>query len=236
MKNSANFKKILKFVAAVWFITTKMVSAQEKPVMHQLVQEVAENYVLQNATYDEFSEINISVRELDERVQVPACPVDLVANSSEQSLKQSNITVKVSCPSNGWFHYISAKIIELQEVVVVTDTTAPGTVLTKEHLKVIKMDKKRLRGGTFADKESLVGARLKRRTRMGNPITPRMLCFVCKGDSIVITAKLSGLEIKTGGIAQQDGNLGDTITVKNKRSKKLIEAEVANIREVRVQI
>lgn len=236
MKNLANFKKTLKMILIGSFIATNAMTAQAKPMMHLLVQDVAESYVFQNAEFDDFSEINISSKTLDERVQIPACPVDLEASSSPQSLRQSNITVKVSCPSNGWFHYMNVKLTELQDVIVVDDTLAPGTILTSQNVKIIKMDRKRLRGGTFADKEMVIGARLKRRTRDGLPVTSRMLCFVCKGDAIVITAKLSGLEIKTSGIAQQDGNIGDTISVKNKRSKKVIEAKVANVNEVRVQI
>lgn len=236
MKNLANFKKTLKIVFVASVIATNAVSAQAKPLMHQLVQEVAENYVFQNAEFDDFNEIEIHTRALDERVSIPACPVDLVASSSPQSLKQSNITVKVTCPSNGWFNYMSVTLIELQDVLVVQDTLSPGTILTSQNTKMVKMDKKRLRGGTFADKDLVMGARIKRRTREGLPITSRMLCFVCKGDAIVISAKLSGLEIKTSGIAQQDGNLGDTIPVKNKRSKKIIEAKVASVNEVTVQI
>ena len=236
MKNSANFKKSLNFILFAWFISSCVAVAQAKPVMHQLVQEVVESYVLQNASYDDFSEVEISVREFDERLNIPVCPVDIEAHASAQSLKQSNITVKVSCPTNGWFHYASVKMTELQDVVVTADTLSPNTLLTPGNLQVVKMDKKRLRGGTFTDIKSLVGARLKRRTRDGSPLTARMLCFVCKGDAIIISAKLSGLEIKTSGIAQQDGNIGDTITVKNKRSKKLIEAEVTTVNLVQVQI
>lgn len=236
MKNLANFKKTLKIVFAASVIATNAVSAQAKPLMHQLVQEVAENFVFQNAEFDDFNEIEIHTRQLDERVKIPACPVDLVPSSSPQSLKQSNITVKVTCPSNGWFNYVSVTLVELQDVLVVQDTLSPGTILTSNNTKMVKMDKKRLRGGTFADKELVMGARLKRRTREGLPVTSRMLCFVCKGDAIVISARLSGLEIKTSGIAQQDGNIGDTIPVKNKRSKKIIEARVASVNEVTVRI
>lgn len=236
MKNLANFKKTLKIVITGWFIATNVGTTQAKPIMHQLVEEVAETYVFQNAEFDDFSEIEISTKALDERIQIPACPVDLVPSSSKQALRQSNITVKVTCPSNGWFHYMSVKLVELQDVIVVNDTLSPGTILNSQNTRIVKMDKKRLRGGTFADIDLILGARLKRRTRDGMPITSRMLCFVCKGDAIVISAKLSGLEIKTSGVAQQDGNIGDTISVKNKRSKKVIEARVSSVNEVAVQI
>jgi flagella basal body P-ring formation protein FlgA len=63
-----------------------------------------------------------------------------------------------------------------------------------------------------------------------------MLCYVCKGDSIVINASIGGLSIKTNGVAQQDGNLGDTIMVRNSHSKKVIDAKVTKSSEVSVVI
>lgn len=236
MKNLANFKKTLKISLLGTFIATNIAAAQEKHLMHELVKEVAETYVYQHADFDDFNDVTIAVRAPDARIKIPACPVDLIASASKQSLKQSNVTVKVLCPSNNWFHYLSAKVTELQDVVIVNDTVSPGTLLTQHNISVVQMDKKRLRGGTFADVDSVVGARLKRRTRDGSPITSRMLCFVCKGDPVVITAKLSGLEIKTAGVAQQDGNVGDTIVVKNRKSKKLIDARVTTVKEVEVHI
>lgn len=236
MKNFANIKKTLKLSLMGWFITTNIAAAQEKHLMHDLVKETAEIYVYQNADVENINDVEITIRDVDERVHIPVCPVDLVASSSTQSLQQSNITVKISCPSNGWFYYMSVQVTEMQEVVVVSDTISPGTLLTESNLTIEKIDKRRLRGGTFSDKSEVIGARLKRRTRDGSPVTANMLCFVCKGDAIVITAKLSGLEIKTSGIALQDGNIGDTISVKNRRSKKQIEAQVANVNEVQVHI
>lgn len=236
MKNFANLKKTLKLSLIGWFIATNVAAAQAKDVMRELVEETAEIYVYQNADVDNINDVQISVRDIDERINIPACPVDLQASSSTQSLRQSNITVRVSCPSNGWFHYLSVSVTEMQEVVVLADTVSPGTLLTENNLTIEKVDKRRIRGGTFADIKEVVGARLKRRSRDGTTISPNMLCFVCKGDAVVITASLSGLEIKTSGVALQDGNIGDRISVQNRRSKKQLEAEVANVNEVRVQI
>lgn len=236
MKNFASIKKMLNLSLLGGFLATGTAAAQQNDIMHSLVKETAEIYVYQNAEVDNINDVEILVRDIDERIQIPACPVDLVASSSTQSLQQSHITVRVSCPSNGWFHYLSVSVTEMQEVVVLSDTVSPGTLLTENNLTIEKIDKRRLRGGTFADKQEVIGARLKRRSRDGSPVTANMLCFVCKGDAIVITASLSGLEIKTSGIALQDGNIGDTISVQNRRSKKQIEAQVANVNEVKVQI
>lgn len=156
--------------------------------------------------------------------------------STHNRFDQSSVTVKVRCPSNDWFIYLSVKVDEVQPVVVPNTALSPGTILTKENLQVVDVNKKRLRSTTYQSTEDLIGARLKRRSRPGQPISPNMLCFVCKGDAIVIVAQAGNMQIKTSGIAEQDGNIGDTIIVKNKRSKKRIGAKVVSIKQVEVQI
>lgn len=236
MKNLAYLMKTLQFFAATGFITTNTALAQENNSARLMVEMVAEQYVSANIITAPDSEVMITARNIDERVHIPACPVEMQAESTPESLKQANVTVKVFCPSNQWYHYLSVQVLETQDVVILRDNLAPGTLITKDLLETTKMDRKRLRGGTFADIEDVVGARVKRRARAGNPLTQKSVCFVCKGDAIVITASTGGLEIKTTGIAQEDGNIGDYILVKNRKSKKMVSAQVTTVKEVEVQI
>lgn len=236
MKNLADFMKTLKKILFFSFITTNVAQAQANNSAHLMVQDIAESYVAANIPFTESGEISIKSKTLDSRINIPACPVALEAQSSPESLRQSNVTVRVYCPSNNWFHYLNVKVTEMQDVVVVNDSLSPGTLIGSDDIKLVKIDRKRLRGGTFTSAEDVIGARLKRRIRMGTPLSSGMLCYVCKGDAIVITASLSGLEIKTSGIAQQDGNIGQTIMVKNKRSKKIIDAQVTSVKHVQVNI
>ena len=78
--------------------------------------------------------------------------------------------------------------------------------------------------------------RLKYRVREGQPVQSNMLCFVCKGDRITISARAAGMAVKTSGIAQQDGVIGDTIRVENSNSRKTVVAEVASTQEVVVNL
>ncbi len=236
MKNLADFMKTLKKIVFLSFIATICTHAQANNSAHLMVQDLAESYVAANITTSLDSQVEIKAKPLDTRILVPACPVAMEAHSSPESLRQTNVTVRVGCPSNNWFHYLNVQVTQLQNVVVVRDSLAPGAIITPDNVDLVKIDKRRLRGGTFADIQDVVGARLKRRLRDGTPVTSSMLCYVCKGDAIVITASLSGLEIKTTGIAQQDGNIGDTILVRNRKSQKMINAQVTTIKQVRVHI
>ena len=77
---------------------------------------------------------------------------------------------------------------------------------------------------------------MKRRVTDGQAIQSNMLCFVCKGDRITITAEIAGMEVKTAGIAQQDGVVGDNIKVINSSSQKAVIARVASPEEVVIHL
>ena len=227
--------KILKFPLIASLLSAPLLAQNDNFAMHNLVTNTAESYIRENISASPHSKITISAKKIDKRINIPVCPLPLTASTSNR-FDQSSVTVKVECPSNHWFIYLSVKVEEVQPVVVPNTALSPGTILTKDNLEIININKNRLRSTTYQEPETLIGARLKRRSRPGQPISPSMLCFVCKGDAIVIVAQASNVQIKTSGVAQQDGNIGDTIIVKNKRSKKRIGAKVVSIKQVEVQI
>lgn len=181
-------------------------------------------------------DLRILVREVDKRIDIPYCDTPYEFETNNNASQQSNISVKVSCSSTNWYLFVHASVTVIQEVVVTRDNLSPGTLLSKSNLKVIEVDKNRLRGSTFTTINEIVGARIKRRVRAGNIIDDRMLCFVCKGDRITIAAVSSGLSIKVYGVAQEDGILGDTIQVRNTSSDKLIYGKIASTSQVEVSI
>jgi len=204
--------------------------------IHQTIQHQAELYVQQNAFIDNSADVNIQAAEVDSRIHIPACKAPFQFESSDSSLKQSNVSVKVICPDTNWYLFTSVQVEQTKPVVVTSETMSPGALLTKKNLYIADIPINRLRGSTYSDTENLVGARLKRRVRPGQIINDGMLCFVCKGDKVTIIAVASGLSLKVSGIAQQDGNLGDTIRVQNSASKKTVSATVSSTSEVSIQI
>lgn len=236
MKNVYDSMNLFKLLLVGVFIVNSMTALAKENINHKLVIAAAEKYVSENIVASDLATLNISAKALDKRLKIPRCPLSLDAEASENALRQSNVSVKVSCKTNHWYIYVTVNVKETQPVIVAMDALSPGTLLTKDNVKIVEMEKKRLRSSTFADIDSVIGARLKRRIRPGQAISPEILCFVCKGDAIVITANISGLHIKTSGIAEQDGNIGDTIMVKNSKSKKIIDAQVTSVKRVEVHI
>ena len=204
---------------------------------HVRVEEGAKQYLLSQLTDNaQDTSIDVAIVKIDDRINIPDCPTGFQYNASQEALSQSYISVRVSCQNNEWYLFTSGQVTRTKEIVVTQGAVSPGTVLTSSNLTLAKVDVRRLRHTAFTALEALIGARMKRRVTNGQAIQSNMLCFVCKGDRITITAEVAGMEVKTAGIAQQDGVVGDNIKVLNASSRKAVIARVASPEEVVIHL
>ncbi|WP_026375655.1 flagellar basal body P-ring formation chaperone FlgA [Aestuariibacter salexigens] len=234
-------RQILNALCAITSLTVVPVSAfasttQAQKLDHQALQQQVEQYISDAIIRDSGETVAVDVSPIDERIDIPDCPAGVELTPMTELSTQSNISVRADCLSSDWYLFIPVRITRTQQVVIIADVLSPGAILTADNLQLADIDKRQLRTSTFDDVSSLIGARIKRRVRPGQALSPAMLCFVCKGDSVVISAETGGLNIKTSGVAEQDGNLGETIRVRNLRSNKLVHAKVASSGEVSVNI
>jgi flagella basal body P-ring formation protein FlgA len=236
MKKSHYYRTSRGLLAVIVGLYSCVTAATENNLTKQWLVSQAEQFVLDTLNPDNNKNIDVSVMPIDSRVKIPHCSSDIKFSSTSEALSQSNITVKAVCTENDWYMFLVVKSVETQSVVVLSSAVSPGTLLTKDNLEVVSMDKKRLRSTTFANIDQVLGARIKRRLTSGRPVESSNLCYVCKGDTVVISADSSGMKVKTSGIALEDGNMGETIQVKNRRSNKKIYAKVASTGRVEVNI
>lgn len=228
-----------KTLTAIALIMSSVVSFSSiaKDNLHRVVENGAKDYLVSQLT-DNTADTNIAVDivKIDDRINIPECPEGFQYHTSEESLRQSYVSVRVSCQNNDWYLFTSGQVSRTKDIVVTYGAVSPGTVLTSSNLTMASVDIKRLRYTTFTNIETLVGARMKRRATNGQAIQANMLCFVCKGDRITISAEVGKMKVKTAGIAQQDGVVGDNIQVLNASSKKTVIARVASVEKVVIQL
>jgi flagella basal body P-ring formation protein FlgA len=233
------YQALAKLFAITTCMYTGITAADENNLTNLSKQQLisqAEQFVSGQLNPDGNKTIDVNAMPIDKRVHVPACHSDLTFSSSPEALSQSNVTVKAQCNDNNWYMFMVVKATETQSVVVISRAVSPGTLLTSDNLHVVKMDKKRLRSSTFADIKDVAGARIKRRVSAGRPVDPNNLCYVCKGDRVTISAGTSRMRVKTSGVALEDGSMGETIQVKNRRSNKKIYARVASTGQVEISM
>lgn len=231
-----HFQTLIKFLPFALCIVTNIAKADAGNLIRQQFTQQAEQFVLSQLNPDNSKNIEIAAIPIDKRIQIPVCSNPVNFSASPEALSQSNITVKAMCSDNNWYMYLVIKAVEIQPVVVFSSAVSPGTLITASNTHVVNMNKKRLRSSTFADIKDVIGARIKRRVSAGRPVNPNNLCYVCKGDSVTISAGTSSMRVKTTGIALEDGNMGETIQVKNRSSNKKVYARVASTGQVEINI
>jgi flagella basal body P-ring formation protein FlgA len=230
------YQALASMIAIITCMYTGITAADENNLTKQQLIIEAEQFVLSQLDPNSNKTIEVVTMPIDKRVQIPICSSTLIFSSSPEALSQSNVTVKAQCSDNDWYMFMVVKATETQPVVVISSAVSPGTLLTTDNIHIVNMNKKRLRRSTFADIEDVVGARIKRRVSAGRPVNPNNLCFVCKGDSVTISAGNPSMRVKTSGVALEDGRMGETIQVKNRRSNKKIHARVSSTGQVEIGI
>lgn len=228
---------VFGLAVVIFTIFSGFCAAATSPTPQEKLAMNAADYLtsqLDDRYYDE--KVIVSVTPIDERITIPACPGGFSFHTDPDSLTQSYISVRAMCNSSDWYLFTNAQVTRTRQVVVTVGMISPGTILTSQNLQVADIDVNRIRHTAFESVEALLGARMKHRVRDGQPVQSNMLCFVCKGDRITISAEVGGMQVKTAGIAQQDGVPGDAIEVLNASSRKAIIAEVASTQKVVIHL
>lgn len=236
MKKLYYYQALVRLLTVTCCFFSVIAAADENNLTKQLLIEQAEYFVLNQLDTTHQKNISVKAMPIDKRIKIPSCGTPFNFSASEDALNQSNVTVKADCHSSDWYMFLVVKATITQPVVVISSAVSPGTLLTRNNVKIVNMDKKRIRTSTFADINEVLGAKIKRRLMPGRPVSPSNLCYVCKGDNVTIIAAAAGMQVKTSGVALEDGNMGETIRVKNTRSSKKVHARVASTNRVEISI
>ena len=116
----------------------------------------------------------------------------------------------------------------LAEVAVSARTLRRGTILGESDIELRYQDISRLKEPVFST-DDLIGKRLKRTTRLGEPLEKYRVEFpplVKRGEQVMIRARSTGLTLTAAGEARQDGRAGETIAVRNSSSRKEVLCRV----------
>ncbi|GHF80169.1 flagellar basal body P-ring formation chaperone FlgA [Thalassotalea marina] len=215
----------------VWFT-----SVDAKTLSHEEIKAFAKQYVENNLPSIAQGKRIVTPADLDPRITIKPCSEPLQANIPE-NYRSRNVNVKIFCSgSTPWYIYLPVNVSTEIPVLVAQTKIEKGTVLDEENVAIVWKPQHQTRGEVMEDATSVYGAKSKRSLIEGTVITKKMFCVVCKGDTVTILAKSDSLMIKTQGIAQTSGVIGQQIRVKNKRSGRSITARVNTINQVAINL
>ncbi|MBN0986793.1 flagellar basal body P-ring formation protein FlgA [Amphritea sp. ZJ14W] len=139
--------------------------------------------------------------------------------------RATRITAKAICNQPVWTIFISATIEQWQPVVVSSRALSKGTILGDSDIYLKEYDTKSLSSAYFTNPGELIGREVKRSLASNQIISPTLVekrLLIRKGDLVYIEARKGAMTVRMTGTAEQDGSLGEQISVINSRSGKQV--------------
>lgn len=182
--------------------------------------------------------LQIHTGQLDPRLRLHRCSKKLQAFMPPGSRRSGNTSVGIRCTDHKpWKLYVPVSIKLIGRVFASANYLPRGTVIQATDLKRVEYDLARLQQGYFSTADKIIGKVLKQAVPGGGIITPAHLSrprLVRRGESVIIMAKASGIEIRMKGKALTDGAAGELVRVKNIKSQRIIEGTVEHDGIIRV--
>lgn len=213
-------------------VDTVMIRQNIDTFMVQHMQSLAQRY-------DHSVTMDYEIGALDNRTRMPDCGSSLAIELRDNnSIGRTN--AKVSCLSTSpWSMYVPLTINLYRPVVTAAAPLSRGTNISAHQLRLRKVNISTLNGSYFSDISEVVGMQSKRSLRadailLASQLTPPLL--IKRGDAVTLSARSGALVVKIGAIALRDGHAGEQITVRNKQSKRVVDARVTGPGQVSVNM
>ena len=241
----------LTFFVTCWIssFSSAILASESSEQIQFAVNEFAQEYkntVLLEATSGDRSDkrsnkrVEIKIGYVDPRLSLKPCTTPLEINLRRSNKTIGRLTTKVSCTSGSmWSLYVPMTIDLFQTVAVAGAPIPRGANLQSHHLQLKEKNISMLYNGYYIDQKALLGLVTTRSIKMGDVISPRNLTapkVVYRNEEVTIIAKAGSLKVRARGIALSDGLLGEKISVRNKKTKKIIQARVKGPGKVEIQI
>nr|WP_242521671.1 flagellar basal body P-ring formation chaperone FlgA [Motiliproteus sp. SC1-56] len=211
-----------------WLTHIPLATALPGPLLEQAREYVQSSLAVALQPGDR---VEIQFAPSHSRLQLSPCGEPLRFEST-RALDPGRFSLKVDCryPKH-WSLRLNGEIEVFAPVLVSRHALPRGTRLGAGNTQVREEAISRLRAGFFRAGQPTEGYETLRAVRQGQVLTPRDLApplAVLQGDKVTITAGSDSLEIRTEGIALEDGRRQQQIRVRNSGSGKVIRARVVS--------
>ena len=128
------------------------------------------------------------------------------------------------------------KINKLIKIIKLKNSLEKNDIIELDDIETVFLEKKH-QTSFFSNKKDLVGRKLKTNLKMGQILHPRHLFEsfeINSGDVISIVSNLGNVSVTVSGEAQDSGNLGDLIKVKNLKSGKIIKGYIKKDKKIKI--
>lgn len=185
-------------------------------------------------------DIEISVGSIDRRLTLEACQKAPETFLAPGAKLQGKLTVGLRCSDpKPWTVYIPAQIKVFADVIVAAQPLQRGSEISAADVISVRQELGQLHSGYFTKIDDVVGMVLKQNLTAGRALTPKRLrapILVHRGEKVTIVAAVGALKVKGKGEALRNAAQGELVSVRNSRSKRIVQGIVMKAGTVQVQM
>jgi flagella basal body P-ring formation protein FlgA len=169
----------------------------------------------------------IEVGRLDPRLRLKACDTALQPFLPSGARLEGKLSVGVRCPDHRpWTVYLPAWVRIFAKALVTARPLSRGATVDADDIVAVRLEVSKLNRGYYLEPADVIGKILRRSLPTGRALTPHVLrapLMVRRGDNVIILAESTGLQVRMKGEALQDAARGQRVSVRNLRSKRVVE-------------
>ncbi len=218
--------------AVVWASTLVLMltapPTTANPQAPEPLREAAREFLQQQLPAIIAEDAELSIGRLDPRLRLTSCQHTPAAFLPPGARLRGKLTVGLRCEApKPWTIYIQASIRVFSDVIAAAHPLRRGTQITAADLITVRQETTNILQGYFTKSKNVVGKLLDRGMNAGQLFSPRHLSpplLVRRGDKVTILASLDGLKVRVSGTALKDAARGQKLSVRNTRSKRIVQA------------
>lgn len=185
-------------------------------------------------------DIEINVGRIDRRLKLTACEKTPTPFLAAGAKLQGKLTVGLRCTGQKpWTVYIPAQIRIFSEVIAAAHPLLRSTEISAANIMLVRQELSQLHSGYYTKSDIVIGKVLKQNLATGQVITPKRIkakILVHRGEKVTIVASIGSLKVRGKGEALQDAARGELVSVRNSRSKRIVQGIVTKPGTVNVQM
>ena len=236
--NSLTLSLVLAGIGLLGWVSPSHAQVGETPIQSLAAVRTAAESALRRQIEPAAAGVILEAANLDARLRLAACPAPLAVDVALPRGTQSRVLARVACKNTvSWTLNVPVDIHRKADVLVMRRAVARGENIAVGDVIVQSRVLPGLTSPYVSRPEDLAGRLTRRPIPEGTAVTADALdapLLIHRGQSVVLTARAGGLEVRAPGMAMADAAAEQRVRVRNLNSLKIVEGIADTAGVVRV--
>jgi flagellar basal body P-ring formation protein FlgA len=236
--NSLTLSLVLAGLGLWGWVSPAHSQAVETPTQSLAAVRAAAESALRRQIEPAAAGVTLEAANLDARLRLAACPAPLAVDVALPRGTQSRVLARVACKNTvSWTLNVPVDIHRKADVLVMRRAVGRGENIAVGDVIVQSRVLPGLTSPYVSRPTDLAGRLTRRPIPEGTAVTADALdapLLIHRGQSVVLTARAGGLEVRAPGMAMADAAAEQRVRVRNLNSLKIIEGIADTAGVVRV--